>query len=300
MRFIQIVITTLSLLTSGIVSAQLNVVTTTQDLAALAQAVGGSHIHAEALTMGTRDPHFAEARPSMIRVVHGADVLVVVGADLEIGWLPAVLRSARNAKVQTGGEGFLDLSEHVALLGKASGPVDRSLGDVHVQGNPHYWLDPQNGLVMARTIADKLIEMDKTHRVDYEANFASFEKTLQTKIKQWHDALSILKGKKIIVYHNSLLYLAKTFGFEIVAEIEPKPGISPSAAHLAKLVSTIKSQDIDLLLMEPYYERRSAEFLQRNTGIQVYVIPQSVGSTSKVTNYIELFDEIVFALRGVK
>ena len=286
---------------SGNLHAALKVETTTQDLASIAKAVGGEHIHVHSLTPGTRDPHFAAARPSMIRKVYSADLLVVVGADMEIGWLPPLLQSARNSQVQPGNPGYLDLSEAVPLLGKIQGPVSRDMGDVHAKGNPHYWLDPRNGIRMANAIALRLGQLDPEHVTEYQKNVELFEKTLNTKLQGWKKTLQHLKGKPVIAYHRSFIYLAEAFGFRIVDEVEPKPGITPSAASLAKLITRIKNEQIGLLIMEPYYERRSARYLKEKTGLHIAVIPQSVGAQEGITTYVDLFDNIVSALkvRGV-
>lgn len=280
--------------------AELRVVTTTQDLAAITEAVGGKQVQVLSLTPGTRDPHFAAAKPSMIRNVFRADLLLVVGADLEIGWLPALLQSARNARVQPGNPGYLDLSTTVTLLGKISGPVSRSMGDVHAKGNPHYWLDPRNGVRMAEAIANRLSQLDPAHRDDYQQRFKTFVQTLANKLSVWRTELAHLKDKPVIAYHKSFVYLADAFGFRIVDEVEPKPGIAPSAASLSALVSRIKNDDIGLLIMEPYYERRSARYLNEQTGIHIAVLPQSVGAQTDINNYVELFDAIVAALVNVR
>jgi zinc/manganese transport system substrate-binding protein len=288
----------LGLCSSSISFASLNIVTTTADLAAIAEAIGGKHVDVYALTPGTRDPHFAEARPSMIRRVYRADLLLSIGAELEIGWLPAVLRSARNSDVQPGGKGYLDLSKHVDIIGVPTGPVDRSMGDVHAAGNPHYWLNPSNGLKMAVAITEKLSELDHNNASAYRDNLTAFETQLERKLSEWRQALAFLQGQPLVAYHTSLLYLANAFGFEIVKDVEPKPGIAPSASYLAELVNTIKKQNIQWLIMEPYYEKRSAEFLNRKTGIKVVVIPQSVGAKDNIKNYFDVFDGIVAAFAG--
>lgn len=284
----------------NVASATLKIVTTTQDLAAIAQSIGGQHVEVFSLTQGTRDPHFAEAKPSMIRKVYSADLLLEIGAELEIGWLPAVLRSARNRDVQAGGKGHLDLSSHVDILGVPVGQVDRSMGDVHSAGNPHYWLSPKNGLKIAKAVSDKLVELDAKHADVFKKNLVVFENTLNRKLPEWQQALSFLRGKQVVSYHTSLLYLAHDFGFEIVKQIEPKPGISPSASYLAELVTLIKQQNLQWLIMEPYYETRSAEFLNRKTGIKAVVIPQSVGALPNIKTYFDLFDGIVSAFKEVK
>jgi len=173
----------------GSASAALRVETTTQDLAAIAKAVGGEHIEVHNLTPGGRDSHFAVAKPSMIRQVYQADLLLVIGADMEIGWLPPLLQSARNNRVQPGNPGYLDLSESVPLLGKIPGPVSRTMGDIHAKGNPHYWLDPRNGVRMAKVIAERLGQLDPEHTVDYQKNFGVFEKTINEKLVDWRKAL---------------------------------------------------------------------------------------------------------------
>lgn len=276
--------------------AALRVVTTTQDLAALAEAVGGERVKVQSLTPGTRDPHFASAKPSMIRTVFDADLLLVIGADMEIGWLPPLLQSARNAKVQPGNPGYLDLSDVVPLLGKVSGPVSRAMGDVHARGNPHYWLDPRNGVRMARAIAARLGELDPAHKDGYQRRFEDFAHTMDNKLPVWRAGLARLQGKPVIAYHKSFVYLADAFDFHIVGEVEPKPGIAPSAASLSALVTRIRDERIDLLIMEPYYERRSAAYLNEQTGIQVAVLPQSVGAEPEIQTYFDLFDAIVAAL----
>ncbi|MBL4868773.1 MAG: zinc ABC transporter substrate-binding protein [Pseudomonadales bacterium] len=278
------------------VQAALRVVTTTEDLAAIAREIGGPAIEVESLTPSTRDPHFAEAKPSMIRKVYRADLLILIGADMEIGWLPPLLQSARNSRVQGGNSGFLDISTEIPLLGKMSGPVSRAMGDVHAKGNPHYWLDPRNGILMARAIAARLSELDHEHSADYQTRLASFEERLKQKIVDWQTSLAPLKGQAVIAYHTSFIYLADAFNFTIADEVEPKPGISPGASHLNHLVSRIKREKIGILIMEPYYEQRSSRYLNEQTDIQIAVLPQSVGARPDVKNYFDLFDRIVAIL----
>lgn len=283
---------------SGSALAALRVETTIEDLAAIAQAVGGEHVRVDSLTSGTRDPHFAVAKPSMIRRVYRADLLLVVGADLEIGWLPPLLQSARNGRIQPGNPGYLDLSQSVPLLGKPKGPVTRAMGDVHANGNPHYWLDPRNGVRMARAIAGRLAELDPEHAADYQARYARFEQHINAKLVEWRKALQPLAGKPVIAYHTSFLYLANAFGFRIADQVEPKPGIAPSAASLSSLINRIKSQHIGLLIMEPFYERRSAQYLHEHTGIRIAIVPQSVGAEPGIKTYTDLFDSIVKVLKS--
>ena len=300
MKTLNISLGLLLLITSISAQAALRIVTTTQDLAAIASAIGAEQVQVQSLTLGTRDPHFAAAKPSMIRKVFRADLLLVIGADMEIGWLPSLLQSARNAQVQPGNPGYLNLSSVIPLLGKINGPVSRAMGDVHAKGNPHYWLDPRNGVRMAQAIANRLGELDPTHRDKYQQRFKTFAQTMDNKLPAWRAELIPLKGKSVIAYHKSFIYLADAFGFHTVDEIEPKPGISPSAASLSGLVTRIRDDGIDLLIIEPYYERRSARYLSEQTGIRVAVLPQSVGAQPGINTYFDLFDAIVTALKNPK
>lgn len=290
----------LLLMVSATGHAALQIVTTTQDLAALVDAIGGDYVKVQSLTPGTRDPHFAVAKPSMIRKVFRADLLLVIGADMEIGWLPPLLQSARNARVQPGNAGYLDLSSAVPILGKRTGPVSRALGDVHAKGNPHYWLDPRNGVHMARAIAARLGELDPEHAADYEQRFLAFERTLNDKLLGWRAELAHLENQPVIAYHRSFIYLAAAFGFRIVDEVEPKPGIAPSAASLSTLLTRIKADEIGILIMEPYYERRSARYLNEQTGIHVAVLPQSVGARKGIDSFFDLFDAIVAVFQNLE
>ncbi len=284
------------LLFPAVGATALKVVATTQTLAVIAAAVGGEHVEAKSLTPGEADPHFAEAKPSMIRAAHDAELLLAVGAELEIGWLPAVLATARNARVLPGASGHLDLSTGMALLDKPTGPVTRAMGDVHAQGNPHYWLDPENGLKIAQAIARRLAELDPKHAADYRANLAGFERALTERLARWRTELAPLRGKPVIAYHQSFVYLARAFGFRIVAEVEPKPGIPPSPSHLKALIERIRADGIRLLIMEPFYERRSTAYLAEQTGIKLALLPHSVGAQAGIKTYPELFDAIVAAI----
>ena len=297
---LSIVLTVLLLAVTFPAQAVLNVVTTTQDLAAIAQAVGGRHVAAASLTPGGSDPHFAEAKPSMIRRAHDADLLLAVGAGLEVGWLPALLQAARNARILPGADGHLDVSLSIKLLDKPVGPVSRADGDVHLEGNPHYWLDPENGVAIAAAIAARLKQLDPAHAAEYEKQLAAFSNELHSRLRGWRERLAWLKGQPAISYHKSFVYLAAAFGFRVVAEIEPKPGIPPSPAYLQQLVERIRAQNVRLLVMEPFYERRSAAYLAEHAGIRMALVPQSVGATPDIKTYFDLFDAIVASLNQAR
>jgi zinc/manganese transport system substrate-binding protein len=277
--------------------AVMRVITTTQDLAAIAKEVGGEHVDVESLTPGTRDPHFAVAKPSMIRKVYKADLLLLIGADMEIGWLPPLLQSARNSRVQPGKLGYLELSNSVSLLDIPSGPVNRAMGDVHAKGNPHYWLDPRNGSLIAQAITERLKKLAPNHAEYFQTRLNSFTQKLDRKISEWQAALKPLENKPVIVYHKSFVYLENAFGFKIIGEVEPLPGIAPGASHLSQLVARIKAEKVELLIIEPYYEKRSSKYLNEQTGIKIAVLPQSVGSLAGIDSYFDLFDGIIAALK---
>lgn len=276
-------------------AAELDIVTTTADLAAIARAVGGEDASVESLTSGTSDPHYAAAKPSMIRKVYRADLLLLVGADLEVGWLPAALRAGRNRNVLPGQPGHLDLSAVVELVEKPTGPVSRAMGDVHAKGNPHYWLDPENGRRMARAIAVRLQELDPSNAAGYRGRLQEFETALDRKLETWRSRLAPLEGKAVISHHTTFSYLARAFGFHVVDQVEPLPGIAPTAAHLERLIGRIDAERIGVLIMAPYYDRRAARFLNGKTGIEVVVLPQSVGATPEIATYFDLFDAIADA-----
>lgn len=280
---------------SGAATAGIRIVTTTTDLAAIARAVGGDAVSVEPLTRGARDPHFATARPSMIRKVFRADMLLLIGAELEIGWLPAALQAGRNRKVLPGGPGYLDISEVVELIEKPAGPVSRAMGDVHSKGNPHYWLDPNNGKLIAKAIAGRLEKLDPANAAGYRSRLAAFDRRLDEKISSWRAALEKIRGKPVLSHHKTFSYLARAFGFRVVGYVEPLPGIAPSASHLEGLIDRIKGERIGTLIMAPYYNRRAARLLNDRTGIKVVVLPQSVGAAPGIESYIDLFDAIVRA-----
>ena len=280
--------------------AKINVITTTSDLAALVTEIGGNKVSVTSLTKGTRDPHYAQAKPSMIRKVFRTDLLVIIGAEMEVGWLPALLRSSRNRKISPGQTGYLDVSESIELKGKTSARVTRDMGDVHAAGNPHYWLDPANGILMAKAITERLSKLDSSNTKLYQNNFDMFKEKLEQKIIQWKSDLQGFNGQKIIAYHTSLLYLADAFNFKVRGYVEPKPGLSPSASHINQLIKTIKAENIHYLLMEPYYETRSAKLLKRKSKIKYIVIPQSVGAKPNIKSYFDLFDGIVDTITAVE
>jgi len=270
--------------------SKLNVVAATEDLASLAREVGGDHITIESIARGYQDPHFVEAKPSFILKLQKADLLIVVGRELEIGWLPPLIQQCRNAKVQPGAEGYLDASQGVKILDIPTGQITRAMGDVHPLGNPHYWMDPENGRIIARSIVDKLVQFRPGDRAYFEQRLSDFSKRLTEAEKRWYADMAPYKGTKIVTYHRSFPNFAERFSLEIVGYVEPRPGIPPSPAHTFELIQAMKRLNVKLVLVEPYFDLKTPEAIGRSTGAQVLVMPPSVGGVKEVTDYLSLFD----------
>lgn len=269
--------------------ASLNVVTTTSDLAAIAKEVGGDQVEVVSIAKGYQDPHFIDAKPSFLLKLKKADLFIQVGLELEIAWAPSLLSNARNPKILPGNRGFMEASEGCDILDKRSG-TDRSQGDIHPVGNPHYWLDPKNGRVIAKNITARLAELEPAHAAQFQENFAKFETKLFEKEKEWDKIIATLKGTKVIFYHNAWSNFEKYFGIKAVNFIEPKPGIPPAPAHIQALVNQIKSEEIKLLLVEPYFDSKLPEKIANDTGSKMVVFPTSVGSLKEIETYTDLFD----------
>ncbi|HEU4630165.1 MAG TPA: metal ABC transporter substrate-binding protein [Gemmatimonadaceae bacterium] len=270
-------------------AAQLKVVTSTTDLYDIATAVGGKYIEASHIGEGYQDPHFIEAKPSFVLKLRDADVWAFVGLDLEIGWMPLLLQGARNQKIMQGGSGYLDVSKAVPVLDVPSGNVDRSQGDVHPLGNPHYWLEPENGKRMAGLFAQKFSQLDPAHAAAYQANAKAFAAKVDATTRALAPQLAAIKGKPIVAWHTSWRYFADYTGANIVGFMEPKPGVPPSPSHLAGLIQTMKRTGAKVIIMEPFYDRKMADFVAKNVpGTKVLVLPPSVGGVRGVDDYVAL------------
>jgi zinc/manganese transport system substrate-binding protein len=281
-----------AVLTATTVNAQgqLKVITTTADLAAIAGEIGGDRITVESLAKGYQDPHFVEAKPSFILKLQKADLLVAVGRELEIGWLPPLIQQSRNSKIQPGAQGYLDASEKARILDIPTGQITRAMGDVHPLGNPHYWLDPENGKRIAQGVADKLSELRPNDRSYYAMRLADFTSRLDTAEKRWLGMMAPYKGTKVVTYHNSFPNFAERFGLSVVGFVEPRPGIPPTPQHTLDLINEMKQQNIKLVLVEPYFDLKTPNSIGRATGAEVLVMPPSVGGVKEVTDYFKLFD----------
>jgi ABC-type Zn uptake system ZnuABC Zn-binding protein ZnuA len=270
--------------------AQLKVVTSTTDLYDIAKAVGGNRISATHIGEGYQDPHFIEAKPSFVLQLRNADVWAFVGLDLEIGWMPLLLDGARNPRIRQGGSGYLDVSRARPLLDVPSGNVDRSQGDVHPLGNPHYWLDPENGRRIARLFKSKFTELDPAGAAVYTANEQNFEARLNASERTWTDELAKIKGQPVVAWHTSWRYFAEYTKMNIVGFMEPKPGVPPSPAHLAGLIQTMRRTGAKVIVMEPFYDRKTADFVAARTGAKVLILPPSVGGVKGVGDYIAVMN----------
>ena len=272
----------------GTAAAQLKVVTSTTDLYDIAKAVGGNKITATHIGEGYQDPHFVEAKPSFVLQLRNADVWAFVGLDLEIGWMPLLLQGARNAKLKPGQPGYVDVSRVIPVLDMARGNVDRSQGDVHPLGNPHYWLDPENGRRIAKLFRETFSGLDPKNASVYAANEKAFMQRLDAAERTWQADLAKIKGQPVVAWHTSWRYFATYTGMNIVGFMEPKPGVPPSPAHLAGLIQTMKQTGAKVIVMEPFYDRKTADFVASKTGAKVLVMPPSVGGMKGLDDYIQL------------
>jgi ABC-type Zn uptake system ZnuABC Zn-binding protein ZnuA len=275
---------------------QLKVVTSTTDLYDIAKEVGGNKIKAAHIGEGYQDPHFIEAKPSFVLQLRNADVWAFVGLDLEIGWMPLLLQGARNPKLQPGQTGYLDVSKVVPVLDMAHGNVDRSQGDVHPLGNPHYWLDPENGRRIAKLFRETFSKLDPKNAAVYEANEKAFTQRLDVAEKRWAADLAKIKGQPVVAWHTSWRYFAEYTGMNIVGFMEPKPGVPPSPAHLAGLIQTMKQTNAKVIVMEPFYNRKMADVVARQTGAKVLIVPPSVGGAKGLDDYIQLMTSNIHQL----
>jgi zinc/manganese transport system substrate-binding protein len=277
---------------------KLTVITTTEDLASIAREVGGDRITVEPIARGYQDPHFVEAKPSFILKLQKADILVAVGRDLEIGWLPPLIQQSRNAKVQVGGSGYVDASLKARILEIPQGQITRAEGDVHPLGNPHYWLDPENGKLVAREIADKLSQLRPGDRAYFEQRLTDFTARVAEAEKRWESMMAPYKGTKVVTYHRSFPNFAERFGLDVIGYVEPRPGIPPSPQHTLDLINDMKRQNVKLVLVEPYFDLKTPNSIGRATGAEVLVMPPSVGGVKEVTDYFKLFDYDINLLIG--
>lgn len=278
---------------------KLKIVTTTSDLASLTREVGGDFVDVTAIARGYQDPHFVEPKPSFLLLLKDADLLEVVGLELEIGWLPPLIDQSRNAKIRPGANGYLDVSRGAEILDRPTGGVDRSMGDVHPMGNPHYWLDPANAVRIAIQVEKKLEQLQPENAAYFQKRLNDFKLRMNEANKRWTMMLAPFKGAKIVTYHNSWPNFMRRYGLDVVGYVEPKPGVPPSPSHLFQLISMMKDQKVKVIVMEPYFDHKTPQSVADRTGADLIVLYPSVGGAKSGTDdYVQLFDTNITALIG--
>jgi ABC-type Zn uptake system ZnuABC Zn-binding protein ZnuA len=275
----------------------LQVMTSTTDLAALAQEIGGDKVAVESIARGYQDPHFVEAKPSFLLKLRKTDLLMVVGLELEIGWLPPLITQSTNPKIQVGAPGYFDASRFAQILEIPTGSVSRAEGDVHPQGNPHYWLDPQNGLRIAKGIQNKLSEMRPADAGYFAQRYAAFEQRLKQADQRWLAEMKPYVGRKIVTYHRSWPNFAKHFNLNVIGYVEPRPGIPPSPQHTIELIKQMKNDGVKIIAVEPYFDLKTPNSIAQGTGGKVVVLTPSVGGEKEITDYFKLFDYDIAKLK---
>ena len=278
-----------------VASAELNVFACEPEWAALAAEIGGSKLSAYSATTALQDPHYIQARPSLIAKVRRADLVVCSGAQLEIGWLPALLQKANNRDVMPGKQGYMEASAFVVRLDE-TGNVDRSRGDIHPLGNPHIQTDPHNIAAVAEALAARMALLDPENAAEFEAGLAEFQGRWQEAITSWEAQAKRLRGTRVITHHKSWVYLERWLGLDEVANLEAIPGLPPTATHLSKLVKQFDAGGADFIVRSPYQDDRPSEWLSEKTGIPQLVLPLTVGGTDAAVDLFSLFDEIVARL----
>jgi ABC-type Zn uptake system ZnuABC Zn-binding protein ZnuA len=322
----------------GMEPAPLKIVATVPDLGSIAKEVGGDQVEVTTLVKGAEDPHFLEARPSFIKAASAADAFVQVGLELEVGWAPPIIQNSRNPRIQAGAPGFIEAAEAVQVMGVPSGPIDRSMGDVHPAGNPHFLTDPLQGIKVARLLADRFSRLRPAERAGFESRADAFagrvhaalvgeelakkydtEKlailfergTLEeflkgqgdeSKLAGWLGQLSGHTGAKVVADHDLWPYFSRRFGIVVVGFLEPKPGISPTTGHLRGIIEMMKAQGVRLIIQSPYFDPRHAEFVSRETGAKAITLAHQVGSRPGTDDYIAMTNynvqQLAAALKG--
>jgi ABC-type Zn uptake system ZnuABC Zn-binding protein ZnuA len=296
MKHAHLLAAVLLLLVTHRAEARLNVVATTADLGALAREVGGDQIDLTVLARAKEDPHFVEAKPSLIVKLNRAQVLIEGGAELEAGWLPSLVAGARNARIAPGAPGHIKANRGVAML-EVPAALDRSAGDIHAAGNPHYLVDPANAMIVATNLANAFANLDAGSAATYRQNAAQFAAKLQTKLAEWQKRVAPCKGECVVAYHNSWVYFGQRFGFKIDLFLEPKPGIAPSPAHLGEVIARMKERQAHVVIVDAYLDERTAQAVAARTGAEVVRVTQFPGGVAGTEGgYIQMMDYLVNSL----
>jgi ABC-type Zn uptake system ZnuABC Zn-binding protein ZnuA len=271
---------------------KLNIVTSTTDLASIAREIGGEYVEVFSIAEGYQDPHFVDAKPSFIMKLQKADMFMQVGLDLEIGWVPTLLDGSRNADILPSARGYVDASAGIPLLQVPVGdPATlRAEGDIHASGNPHYWLDPLRGKIIAQNIFNKLLSLQPANRAEFQKNLERFNRKIDVKVAEWQEKLKPYAGAKIVAFHNSWPYFEERFGLNIVTFIEPKPGIPPTPKYLVEVIKIMTGQNIKAIIISPYYSKKSSQLVASKVAGEVVELASSVNAFPEVKNYFDLFD----------
>ena len=286
----QLLIGSFLLAANALAASKLNVVTATEDLSAIAREIGGDKVDAESIAKGYQDPHFVEPKPSFLLRLQKTDLLVAIGLQLEIGWLPPLITQSRNPRIQPSAPGYMEVSHFCHVAEIPQGQVTRAMGDVHPMGNPHYWLDPDNGRRIAKALQEKFSQMQPADASYFAQRYADFDKRLTVAIKGWDAKMAPYKGRKVITYHRSWPNFCERFGIEVVDYVEPKPGIPPSPSHTLDLINLMNREHIKLILVEPYFDLRTPNSIAQKTGGMVVQLMPSVGGVKEIKDYFQLFD----------
>jgi len=276
---------------------KIRIMTATTDLASLAQEIGGDKVDVESVARGYQDPHFVDPKPSFLLKLSKAELLIVVGLELEIGWLPPLITQSSNPRIQVGAPGYFDASRFARILELPTGQVTRAEGDVHPLGNPHYWLDPDNGLRIAKGIQNKLSEMRPNDAAYFAQRYDAFEQHLKQSDQQWQEQMKPYAGRKVVTYHRSWPNFAEHFGLNVVGYVEPRPGIPPSPQHTVELIGQMRRDGVKIIMVEPYFDLKTPNSIARETGAQVVVLMPSVGGEKEITDYFKLFDYDIAKLK---
>ncbi len=293
----RLILTVLLAVASGPVAAELRVFACEPEWAALADEVGGDLVATYSATTALQDPHYIQARPSLIAKVRRADLLVCSGAQLEIGWLPALLQKANNRKVMPGTDGYFEASNFV-LRADATANVDRSQGDIHPQGNPHIQTNPHNLAAVARAMARRMSKIDPENTATYESNLNDFMSRWQAAIQRWEAAAEPLRGKRVITHHKSWVYLVRWLGLEEVAHLEAIAGLPPTATHLSRLTTRFADGGADVIVRSPYQDAKPSRWLSERISVPAVVLPLTVGGTDRAVDLFGMFDDILARLTG--
>lgn len=272
-----------------IIAQKIKVVTTLTDLRSITEEIGGERVDVFSIATGYQNPHFVDPKPSYIIKLSRADMFVTVGLDLEIGWSVPLLQNSRNAKIQKGRIGYVDASANIPLM-QVPENISRAGGDIHIFGNPHYWLDPVRGKLIAQNIYQGLVRVSPENENYFKKNLENFHQKIDVKMKEWKSKMLKYEGAKIIAYHNQWCYFENRFGLKIVDFLEPKPGIPPSPSQLVKVIDQVKENDIKVIIISPYFTNKSAKVVARETGVEVVVFATSVEANTEANNYFDLFD----------